>query len=290
MGAWGTSLYANDSACDVRGDYVDKLRRGKSNEEALQEILEANRDSIGDEDEEALLWYALADTLWNYGRLVPFVKEKALYFLEHGEEDERWREAGEKKLNAWRQTLEKLKKKLNTPQPPEKKVYRYRLYHCQWQLGDVFAYRLTGTYSVEHGYAGKYIVFRKVSETNWWPGHTIPVVQAYKRIFDQPPALEELEGIPLLEIDAYATILETKPQWKIGYHFKLITESARVIPQDSLTLLGNISDEALIPFEMTKKWQWLSIPCINWEGAKGNEHIEEYVLTMYESWKDVTRR
>ena len=30
MGTWGTGLYSNDSACDIRGDYIDKLKRGKN--------------------------------------------------------------------------------------------------------------------------------------------------------------------------------------------------------------------------------------------------------------------
>ena len=82
MGAWGTSLYANDSASDIRGEYVDKLRRGKSNEEATKALIEQNQDYMGDAEEEPLFWYALADTQWNYGRLLPEVKEKALHFLD----------------------------------------------------------------------------------------------------------------------------------------------------------------------------------------------------------------
>ena len=75
MGAWGTSLYANDYASDIRGDYVDKLKRGKSNEEATQELIKANQEIMGDIEEEPLFWFALADTQWNYGRLLPEVKE-----------------------------------------------------------------------------------------------------------------------------------------------------------------------------------------------------------------------
>lgn len=40
MGAWGTALYSNDTASDIRGDYVDLLRRGNSNEEALKKLME----------------------------------------------------------------------------------------------------------------------------------------------------------------------------------------------------------------------------------------------------------
>ena len=58
MGTWGTSLYANDSTSDIRGEYVDKLRRGKSNEEVTKELIEQNQDSMGDVEEEPLFWYA----------------------------------------------------------------------------------------------------------------------------------------------------------------------------------------------------------------------------------------
>lgn len=121
MGAWGTSLYANDSASDIRGDYVDKLRRGKTNEEVTKELIEANQDIMGDLEEEALFWFALAVTQWNYGRLLPEVKEKALFYLTQDKGLERWKESGQKQLNAWKNTLEKLKGKLESPQPPIKK-------------------------------------------------------------------------------------------------------------------------------------------------------------------------
>ena len=65
MGAWGTSLYANDTASDIRADYLDKLKRGKTNEEATQELMDENRDIMGDSEEEPLFWFALADTQWN---------------------------------------------------------------------------------------------------------------------------------------------------------------------------------------------------------------------------------
>ena len=52
MGAWGTALYSNDTANDIRGDYVDLLRRGNSNEDALKKLMEKDGDCIGIEEEE----------------------------------------------------------------------------------------------------------------------------------------------------------------------------------------------------------------------------------------------
>ena len=40
VGTWGTSLYANDLTSDIRGDYVDGLKRGKTNEEITRELIE----------------------------------------------------------------------------------------------------------------------------------------------------------------------------------------------------------------------------------------------------------
>ena len=134
MGTWGTGLYSNDSACDIRGDYIDKLKRGKTNDEATQELINSNRDIMGDVEEEPLFWFALADTQWNYGRLLPKVKEKALYFLSQDKELQRWKESDERQLTSWIKTLDTLKEKLESPQPPEKKVYKYRLYRCKWHL------------------------------------------------------------------------------------------------------------------------------------------------------------
>ena len=49
MGTWGTALFDNDYAKDVRGDYIDKLYSGKSAEEASREIVLAcrGRDAMG---------------------------------------------------------------------------------------------------------------------------------------------------------------------------------------------------------------------------------------------------
>ena len=44
-------------------------------------MIDQDQSLFGDKEEEPLFWFALADTQWNYGRLLPSVKEKALLFL-----------------------------------------------------------------------------------------------------------------------------------------------------------------------------------------------------------------
>ena len=285
MGAWGTLLYANDSASDIRGDYVDKLRCGKTNEEVTREIIEENRDIMGDAEEEPLFWFALADTQWNYGRLLPQVKEKALFYLSQDKELERWKESGEKQLNAWKKTLDALKEKLESPQPSVKKVSKYRLYQCKWKLGDVFAYRFISEYSKAKNFYNHYIIFRKVSEDFCWPGHIVPVVQVYKWIGKDIPAIESLVNKSLLEQRFYPNVLESKPNKKKEFKIKLLSTSQNVIPKDNLSFLGNIPGDDLIPFRGYDYWTGYTE--VGWESSRYNTKFEHYIIDMYLAWKDI---
>lgn len=132
MGAWNTSLYGNDTARDVKGDYVHKLRSGKSDQEAMEAMLVEYERTKDDEDEGPLFWLALADTQWEYGRLTEPVREKALQLLAQGVDQERWSEAGAEKLEAWNETCRALGEKLRSPQPPRKRIRPYKLYQCPW--------------------------------------------------------------------------------------------------------------------------------------------------------------
>ncbi|MBQ7065906.1 MAG: hypothetical protein IJN92_03720, partial [Lachnospiraceae bacterium] len=64
MGTWDTGIYQNDLGADVRDDYIAKLKAGKSDEEALQEILSEYKEESEDDDEKYDFYPALADTLW----------------------------------------------------------------------------------------------------------------------------------------------------------------------------------------------------------------------------------
>ena len=284
MGAWGTSLYKNDTASDICGDYVDLLRRGKTNEDVTQELLEEYRGVIGDIEEEPLFWFALADTQWNYGRLLPEVKEKALAFLSQNYELERWKDSGEKQLKEWENTLDRLKEKLLSPQPPEKKISKYRLYQCKWQLGDVFSYRFSSEYSKEKGVYGQYIIFRKVSEDVWWPGHIVPVVQVYKWIGKDITSIGSLSNMSLLEQGFYPDALQRNPHLPKEFNIKLLSTSQKVIPKDNLCFLGNIPGDDLIPFRGPNYWTGYTE--LGWNSQKYNNTFENYIIDMYLAWKD----
>lgn len=236
MGAWGTGLYSDDVSADIRGDYVDLLRRGKTNEEATKIVMEKDYPA-GSEEDIPVFWYALADTQWNYGRLLPEVKEKALYYLEHQEEDDRWET--EALANKRKAVLQKLKEKLLSPQPAEKKVSKYNFYKCPWKLGDVFAYQFHQPISEEYGVKGQYIIFRKITEEYTWPGHIVPTVHIYQWIGTELPSLEAIQKLPVLEVSDFYPAPN-------NYLFTLDVTSSRSVPTKYLTYLGNIQDDQII--------------------------------------------
>lgn len=286
MGTWGTSLYDNDLTGDIRDDYLDKLKRGKTNEDATKELID-EKTNTGDIDDEPLFWFALADTQWNYGRLQPEVKEKALFYLSHDKEWERWKEAEPKKQVDWENTLKTLKRKLQSPQAPIKKVSKYRFYHCKWNMGDVFAYRFTSNYSKEKGFDGKYIIFRKVSEDTWWPGHIIPVVQIYKRVCVNIPSINMLSHFDLLPACYNPSAFKKNPNKPLEYKIKLISESEKSIPRENLTFLGNLPGDDIIPFQGHD--YWTGYQEVGWESSKYNTKFEHYVIDMYLAWRDIRR-
>ena len=198
MGAWGANLYQDDVALDVKDEYKDNLRRGKTNEETMQEIIDKYQELLEDEEDRGVFWLALADTQWNLGRLDEQVKKQALEIIELGTDLKRW-EVNEKLYNKRKEILEKLKEKLLSPQPEEKRMPKYRTYKCEWKNGDVFAYQLKSEYAKEQGLEGRYLIIQKIDEIDWYPCSTIPLVRVKitedKTIPKTEKEIDELEYI-----------------------------------------------------------------------------------------------
>ena len=172
MGAWGSGLYQNDTALDVKDEFEKLFNDGKSVQE-ITDGLTAEFESIMDcADEAPLFWLALADTQWKFGVLLPDVKENALRWI-----DELKSQAADTPDEAkQRKALENLQAKLLSPLPPVKKPKKKRIYKCEWKIGDVFAYQLESELAKERGLYGRYFLIQKVDEGTWYPGHIVPII------------------------------------------------------------------------------------------------------------------
>ena len=284
MGTWGTGLYESDVTKDVSGDYIHKLKQKKRNEDIYHEMLDAYASLMGTDDE-PLFWFALADVQWDYGRLLPAVREKALSFLADIsalEVTELWREQGEKYEIAWTQTLQKLEEKLHTPQPPEKKVSGYRLFHCKWAIGDVFAYRFSDEISRESGFYGQYVLFQKVGEDTVWPGHIVPSVHVFQWHGKEIPTLESIHAMRVLPHRYFPQVLALHPEKCPDYRVNLLATSEKMVPHDCLTFLGNVPVYRKdLPVNPQKSF----FEEIAWSG-KYNKTFEVYMIKRLLAWEN----
>ncbi|WP_052335625.1 hypothetical protein [Faecalispora jeddahensis] len=201
MGAWGAKLYQDDVAQDVRDQFKDLLHRGKSAEEITRQLIDEYTDAIDDPDDSPIFWLALADTQWNVGRLLPEVKKQAITWLDKGSDLKRWETENPEQAPIRKKELEELRQKLNSQQPPEKKISQYRLYKCEWKIGDVFAYKLESDLAKERGLLGCHLLVQKVDENTWHPGHIIPIVYVKITKDDQlPTCAEDFENLEYVQI------------------------------------------------------------------------------------------
>ena len=122
MGTWGAGIYQNDVGEDVKEEYISKLKAGKTDEEALNEILKDYKDEIQDADDIYEVYFSLADTMWKKGRLTEEIKNKALELISQEEQSGRWESEGLQKQR--HKVLMKLKENLLL-EMPERKKYQY---------------------------------------------------------------------------------------------------------------------------------------------------------------------
>ena len=176
MGTWGFELYQNDTSLDVKDEFEELFNSGKTVQEITNKLAEEYKSIMGDIDEEPLFWWALADTQWNLGVLLPFVKEKALYWIDKDSGMFNCQTIDMSAKAKRKKILDDLKAKLLSPLPPVKKTAKKRIYKCQWKLGDVFAYQLESDLAKERGLYGRYFLIQKIYEGVWHPGHIVAIV------------------------------------------------------------------------------------------------------------------
>ena len=216
MGTWGYRLYEDDTALDVRDTFTDYMREGNTLEEAIGKISSAfqlDGDPKEDPDVEKG-WFAIADVLWRYGRLTPEIKEKALSFLNDSEDLKFWEEDNPRLAPKRKKELEKLKEKLESEQPPQKKFGKKREikeYVCPWKIGDVYAYPMVGEASQGTEFYGRYAICIKVDNYEDGilgyeekPADIFPVVWIKLTKDNQlPTTVEEIDALEFVQLKHY---------------------------------------------------------------------------------------
>lgn len=141
MGVWGTGIFQDDNACDIRDQYRDHVGQGMTGPEATARTLVDFRSLLADPLEAGVVWLALAATQWKLGRLEPGTLAQVLRVIDSKNDLERWNVNAKDRIKR-QATLEKLRLQITSPQPQEKKVRRETKSKCDWQVGELIAWRL----------------------------------------------------------------------------------------------------------------------------------------------------
>ncbi|WP_159620306.1 hypothetical protein [Arthrobacter zhaoguopingii] len=122
MGSWGTGIFSNDDAADIRGEYRDLIGNGLAAEDASAKIIEEY--CVGDprDADNNDVWLALAAVQHRTGHIAKGIIETALGIIESAEEIERW-DSEDRKQRA--KALAKLRDTLQQP-PPAPRTIRTR--------------------------------------------------------------------------------------------------------------------------------------------------------------------
>ena len=293
MGTWNASLYGNDEASDVRAFYKECIIQYQmSKEEAYKKTWEEFKDEFIDEDDEAVFWYALADTQWDMGRLIEEVKDKALALIDKKGALSLWEE-NPKGREKWEKTITKIKDKLATPQPPEKRfTVPKRFVTNPWDVGDLYAFELKGEMAERHGFLGKYMVFHKVAdhfedkfyvrENYYFVDTYLSQVRVIQKIFDTVPTIEMLENLAYMPI--YPCNVKEYRNDKDCYEAVMELTREKHYPKDRLTFVGNIPVER--PY-VYRRWMWTE-SILDWSDPKREvkEYLSQYLIKIYLEWKD----
>jgi hypothetical protein len=167
MGVWGPGVFADDLACEVREQYRALLGDGYEGAAATDALVETFQEVLHhDEYSAAVFWLGLAVVQWRSGRLEDRIKVRALEAIEGGAALRPFQEEPAL-LRARRKELSKVVALLNSPQRNPSRVRKRFQNSCDWEPGDLIAFRLR---------SGRNVIFRVIG--HWTDtGGTSPVVE-----------------------------------------------------------------------------------------------------------------
>lgn len=199
MGAWGTGLFENDLAADVRHEWREAVIEGLDPRAATERLVGEHRDVISDRDEHVVFWLALAAAQAETDRLQADVRDRALALIDAGGDLYRWEESGPAAVRKREKVLRGLSERLRGPQRLPTRIRRPPVRTSPLGRGDVVRIR-----SIHDHSEGLFVVVGE--EEGWPPGSTDPVVVALLWTGGEIPTPVEMARLPL--------VLEEDPQTK----------------------------------------------------------------------------
>ena len=183
MGAWGTGVFADDVACEVRDAYKELLAERSTRSDATERLLRDWREVFEDPDSGPVGWLALAVTQWKLGRLDSDTQTRVLAIIERGEALMAWSETPGL-LKQRQAVFSRVETQLRSPQRLVRAVKKRFRDTCDWEVGELISYRTCSQ---------QLVVFR-VCAHHTDRGGTSPIVEVLDWVGMSLPPVQELQN------------------------------------------------------------------------------------------------
>ena len=245
---------------EVKENYIELRRNGSNRLDSTEKLKEeySNEIGLGQFDDGLLFWVGLADGQYALKELTLEAAELAEKALQQLEKCDWGISPGD---------IQRKREHYQSAPMPERKYVRPKpRFHCNWKIGDTFAYQLNGPKADTLGISGQYILIRKVAEVVFDKVNVFPVVTlSLWKNQPFPQNTQEFTAVPFLKL---ARGRLGNPYDKYEYRGELIIKNRRQLDSLSLIYLGNFDNVTMPKDEVI-------VECIG------------YMLTMI-STKDLT--
>mgnify|MGYP000922537455 CR=1 FL=1 len=162
MGTWGTAIFDDDFALDIKNEYQTLLAFGTPEQEAFELVKNYFEIDDGDDDE-SVFWLSIAAIQEKYGILTPEVRGKAIDIIDSGVDLENWEGNDKRTLERRKKSLQDLKAQLLLPNKERKAVRKTRIEKRRFGVGDILVSQLVCKLDSDKWWFDKYVLY-KVTE------------------------------------------------------------------------------------------------------------------------------
>lgn len=220
---------------EVKEEYIDLRSGGANRDQATQQLIQEYADELtkGANDDGLLFWIGLADGQYARKEITLEVAGQGIKALDL---------LTERRVPVASLDINRRREHYSAAPMPERKVGKpRRKFQCNWNVGDTFAYQLSGPEAEEAGLAQKYVLLRKVDEDDFGDGRLLPIVTV--SLWDGiplPHTAEEFQQVPMLKICNGGRC--DSPKWKNEYRAEMVIKNDKQLASMQLQFLGNFQN------------------------------------------------
>lgn len=219
---------------EVKAEYRKLRENGLGRDDAVKELQLSYHSelTIGNQDDGLLFWIGLADAQYALKELSEEVAQQGLYAIRKLEQYFCGITSGD--------IARRIQRYSGKPMPERKNIRKPKRFRCEWNIGDTFAYQLSGPMVEEFNLTGKFAILRKVDDIEFGDGRLLPIVTV--SIWDSEPLPHNSVTFSKASMLALGYGRFQTPKNLYEYRAMVLFKNKKQIASLNLEYLGNFSD------------------------------------------------